>query len=376
MRTVLFLARGGPIDGQQRQVLYLATGLKAANTRVVVALDEESPLLQELEAAGLESRVMRQSAWRRLGHGFHRYLDAYRIARLAAATNTYILHAHDVWRAEYARFAAQRLGVPYIVHVRGPMTARDMEKHRLAHADHVIAIGQRYVDDLTAGGINHARITLIDDAVDTQRFSPDVVDKGYIARVHGIAGRPIVGIVGRISAFKRVVPFLEMVALSLKEIPVSATFVIVGAWENPHYRQRVEQALDRLALRQRVHVIGRCPHEAMPSLLASLDLLVTLSGGSTMYEAMAVGTAVLSIREDSPNSRETSSQQVIVRVRSGKIEDGAAAITRLINDVALRQRHGAAGRELYRNQLPIERMVKQTLGVYARVSRRDWRIAG
>src|SRR5687767_2893423 len=138
MRSVLFLARGGAIDGQQRQVLYLAAGLKAASTRVIVALDEESPLWEELAAAGLESHVLRQSGWRSLGHGVHRYLDAHRIARLAAATSAHILHAHDVWRAEYARFAAQRLGVPYIVHVRGPMTARDMEKHRLAHADHVI----------------------------------------------------------------------------------------------------------------------------------------------------------------------------------------------------------------------------------------------
>ena len=255
------------------------------------------------------------------------------------------------------------------------MTKRDMEKHRLAQADHVIAIGQRYVADLAAGGIDQTRITLIDDAVDTQRFSADVVDKEYIARAHGITSRPLVGIVGRISAFKQIVPFLEMVALSLKDIP-AATFLIVGAWEDPHYRRRVEHALDRLALRQRVHVIGRCPHEMMPNLLASLDLLVTLSGGSTMYEAMAVGTAVLSIREDSPNSRETSSQQIILRVRSGRIEDGAVAMIRLINDAALRQRHGTAGRELYRSARPIERMVQQTLAVYARLSQLDWMVAG
>jgi glycosyltransferase involved in cell wall biosynthesis len=376
MRSVLFLARGGAIDGQQRQVLYLATGLKAAGTRVVIALDEEGPLQQELAAAGVESHILRQSTWRRLGHGFHRYLDAYRIARLAAATRAQILHAHDVWRAEYARFAAQRLGVPSIVHVRGPMTARDMDKHRLTHADHIIAIGQRYVDDLAAGGIDRTRVTLIDDAVDTRRFSADVVDKEYIARAHGLTGRPIIGIVGRISAFKQIVPFLEMVALSLKDIPATARFLIVGSWECPHYRQYVEQALDRLALRQRVHVIGRCPHETMPSLLASLDLLVTLSGGSTMYEAMAVGTAVLSIREDSPNSREIPSQKIIARVGSGRIEDGAAAITRLVNDTALRLQHATAGRELYRNRLPIERMVQQTLGVYALVSQHDQRVAG
>jgi glycosyltransferase involved in cell wall biosynthesis len=375
MRSVLFLARGGAIDGQQRQVLYLATGLKAASTRVIVALDEEGPLLQELAAAGLETHVLRQSAWRSLGYGVHRYLDAYRIARFAAGSGAHVLHAHDVWRAEYARFAAQRLGIPYVVHVRGPMTARDMAKHRLAHADHVIAIGQRYVDDLAAGGIDQTRITLIDDAVDTRRFSADTVDREYIARAHGITSRPVVGIVGRISAFKQVVPFLEMVALSLKDIPASATFLIVGAWEDARYRRQVEHALDRLALRPRVHVIGRRPHEAMPNLLASLDLLVTLSGGSTMYEAMAVGTAVLSVREDSPNARETSSQQVIFRVRSGRIADGAAAIARLVNDAALRGRHGTAGRELYRNARPIERMVEQTLGVYARVSQSDRRVA-
>jgi hypothetical protein len=42
----------------------------------------------------------------------------------------------------------------------------------------------------------------------------------------------------------------------------------------------------------------------------------------------------------------------------------------------LRLQHGTAGRELYRNRLPIERMVKQTLAVYAQVSQRDLRVAG
>ena len=54
MRNVLFLARGGVIDGHQRQVLYLATGLKAAGTSVIIALDEKGPLQEELAAAGLE----------------------------------------------------------------------------------------------------------------------------------------------------------------------------------------------------------------------------------------------------------------------------------------------------------------------------------
>lgn len=169
---VLFLARGGDIDGQQRQVLYLAAGLAQQNAILTTALSEPGNLLTELLALKVDTRVARMSPWRSVGHFIDRYLDARHLLNLARERNTRVVHAHDVWRAEFAPFIAKQLTVPYVVHVRGPLSPRDIKKHRLRLADCVICIAQRYVDDLIQAGIEPSRIVLIDDAVNLELFGP------------------------------------------------------------------------------------------------------------------------------------------------------------------------------------------------------------
>ena len=59
---VLFLARGGDIDGQQRQVIYLAEGL--ARQDLTVYASEPGELHNELVRRTVDSRVTRMSSWR------------------------------------------------------------------------------------------------------------------------------------------------------------------------------------------------------------------------------------------------------------------------------------------------------------------------
>ena len=107
---------------------------------------------------------------------------------LANGKNIRLVHAHDVWRAEYARFIAKRLAVPYVVHVRGPLSPRDIKKHRLRLADRVVAIAERYIEVLIRAGIEPSRTVLIDDAVNLELFHPEQAERGYIQRSFGING--------------------------------------------------------------------------------------------------------------------------------------------------------------------------------------------
>ena len=177
---VLFLSRCGAIDGLQRQLLYLAAGMDRQRFPLTVAVDEPGPLRDALLARGIPTPVYRMSPWRSLFHLFDRYLDAHRLHECARAEGAGLVHAHDVWRAEYARFIARRLRIPYIVHVRGPLDPRDIHKHRLALADAVICIAQRYVDDLISAGLDAKRILLIDDAVDLTLFATAQADPAFL----------------------------------------------------------------------------------------------------------------------------------------------------------------------------------------------------
>jgi glycosyltransferase involved in cell wall biosynthesis len=361
---VLFLARGGDIDGQQRQVLYLAAGLAEQGTPPVVALSESGDLLRELHALAVDVCVARMSPWRSVGHIIKRHVDARQLLRLAVNRQIRLVHAHDVWRAEYARLIAKRLQIPYVVHVRGPLAPRDIKKHRLGLADGVIAIAQRYVDDLLHAGVEPARVTLIDDAVNLELFDPKHADPSYIRRSFGIEGSLLVGFAGRLSSFKRVCDFLDIIKRLPADLTNSTHCVIAGEWDNPQYRREVERALVGLDLEQRVHFIGRCPSRFMPNWLSSLDLLVTMSGGSTMFEAMAMNKPVLSIRADGRHSQHTRHGDTAWCVDGDDADVAAAALARLLRDEPLRQRLGYAGREWVAQNLSSATMVANVRAFY------------
>lgn len=366
---VQFLARGGDIDGQQRQVLYLADDLAQQNVTLTVTVSESGNLHNELLLRGVESCVSRMSPWRSVARVVDRYVDAHRLLRIARDRKVKIVHAHDVWRVEYARFIARRLAIPYVVHVRGPLSQRDIKKHRLGLADTVIAIAQRYVDDLLQSGIEAARITLIDDAVNLSLFTAAHADTSYIQRNFGIQGPLLVGVVGRISAFKKICEFLGAVRRLPSEVLGMTEFVIAGEWDSSEYRQHVEAEVSRLALMDRVHFIGRCSSDLMPKLLSSLDLLVTLSGGSVMFEAMAMRKPVLSIRSDGRHSQHTKHGLTAWCVDGNDEEAAAKALTHLLLDEELRNRLGDAARAWVERYLSSPAMVGKVKGLYEALTR-------
>ena len=118
----------------------------------------------------------------------------------------------------------------------------------------------------------------------------------------------------------------------------------------------------RAGLEASVVLAGRV--DDMPGLLGALDIVATLSGGSVMFEAMASGKAVLSVRADGLHSAHTRHDETAWCVTTGQAQEAAAGLARLMDDAALRARLGAAGRTWVRRELGVERMVAQTVAVY------------
>jgi glycosyltransferase involved in cell wall biosynthesis len=361
---VLFLGRGGPVDGQQRQLLYLADGLARHGVSMSVALSEPGPIEAELASRRIDVRVARMSSWRSLLRFLRRAADADRLLRLARETGAGVVHAHDVWRAGYARHIAAHASIPCVVHVRGPLSPRDIGKHRLLLADAIIAIADRYVDDLIAAGIDPKRVHLVDDAVDTELFSPARADPDFIRRSLALDGLTFVGLVGRIGPFKRVREFLEIAAALPADVARSTRFVIVGEVEDHAYAKALREMVARHGLGKAVKFVGRYASAMMPAVLSALDLLVTLSGGSIMFEAMAMRRPVLSIRADGRHSRHTIHGETAWCVDSEAPPVAAAALARLLADAGLRDRLGEAGRARVDRHLSTGAMVAKVEAIY------------
>jgi glycosyltransferase involved in cell wall biosynthesis len=260
------------------------------------------------------------------------------------------------------------LAVPTIVHVRGPLAPRDIRKHCLDRVDALIPIARRYADDLAAAGVDPARITIIDDAVDLRLFSRERAASGFLSRRFGVGEELKVGIVGRITPFKQIDAFVKAVAALPPALYARARFLVVGAWAEPEYRQTIESYVSRLGLGSKVTFLGRIEDE-IPSLLADLDLLVTFSGGSVMFEAMAMGTPVLSVRSDARHSEHTRHGETAWCVVTDAVADASQALAHLLRDGDLRHRLGEAGSAYVRDHLSVSAMVTKTEALYERLLR-------
>ncbi|MCY2932293.1 MAG: glycosyltransferase, partial [Planctomycetota bacterium] len=298
-RRVFMLAKGGPLDGSQRQMYYLARGLDRARYEPVMVLDREGAFADALRAGGIQTHVVALRSWRGFPGAVLRYFDARGLLTLARSAGADVVHASDVWRSGYMHYLAGHLGVPSVQHIRGPLSARSIRKHEVGVSSAVIPIAGRYVADLQAAGVPTERIRQIDDAVDLEAFRPDAPGREELRRRLAADGCVLVGLVGRIERRKRVLEFLEMAA-PLARRGGGVKFLLVGQPSHQEYSQAVREAIARLGLGEHVSLTGRW--EDMPAMMAALDVVVTMSGGSVMFEAQACAKPLLSVRVDGRHS--------------------------------------------------------------------------
>ena len=354
------LARGGMIDGSARQLLYLLRHLDRERFPPLVILDVAGPLTSAIEAIGVPVRVMPMRPWRSLRGLPFRRRDARAIGVAAATHGAAIVHCSETWRTCYAASAAAQLGARLVVHVRGPVTSRDLAKNACLGADAIVAIADRYRDDIVAAGYPGARTSVVNDAVDPADYRRDARGGADFRAAIGAGREFVVGMVGRIEPFKRVLEFVDAIA----RVPagVDATYVLIGATTRDAYVDEVRRRIALHGLEDRVRFAGR--RDDVAAVLSGLDLLVTLSGGSVMFEAQACGVPVLSVRTDDRHSRHTRHDATGWCVTSDQPQPAADAIVTLLGDDARRFRLGAAGRDYVLEHLAPEVLARQTTAIY------------
>ena len=174
------------------------------------------------------------------------------------------------------------------------------------------------------------------------------------------------GIVGRVRASKRQFDFLQTTARMIRDQAADATFFVIGEVRDRDYQRRIEQFATDNRLGERVIFTGR--REDMPEVLSSLDVLVTLSGGSVMMEAMACGTPVISAgftrREDSTIVQDMRTGLLVPPGQEGEFD---RALMRLIEDPVLRHEMGQAGRQHCEANYCHQQMAAATETLYDRL---------
>lgn len=181
------------------------------------------------------------------------------------------------------------------------------------------------------------------------------------------AGAPRVLFVGRLLWQKGLADFVAAARL-LRAQNVAARFTIVGYGEQGNPDSVPPETLAAWQAEGLVDYLGQ--RDDMPQVYADAQVVCLPSWREgvprALIEAAACGRPL--VASDVPGCREIVQHELnglLVPVRAP--QPLAAALRRLLSDAALRQRMGAAGRELALREFALERVNAATLALYARL---------
>jgi glycosyltransferase involved in cell wall biosynthesis len=281
---------------------------------------------------------------------------------------------------------ADELGIPFLVEVNAPLgleqdtyrgdalatLAAAAERQTLRRADAVFAVSESLRAYAASLGVEDARLHVLPNAIDPQRFYPAEADPKTGTRL-GLDSGPVLGFVGGLRAWHGVGALPELVA-RLGTTHPNVRLVVAG--DGPG-RAELQRRFHDAEVADRVVFTGSLAHDEVPAVLRRLDVALVpyeplehafYFSPLKLFEAMACGVPVVAARIG----------QIGDVVRDGETgllyepgDDAAllAACERLLADADLRRRIGLAAADAVRREHTWDRNADRVLQVAARLAR-------
>lgn len=302
---------------QKCKVLFLAEELRVGGAetyfyRLEAGIDRE--------AIDFDTMAVPSNAIDRLTHPEHFLTYTFSpVDRIRAITRSLqnkeydVVHANSLQLCVCAFFAIRKThSKAKLVYTRHNKTALESFSESLyfksinCMSNTVVAICETEKSRLIDGGIEEARIYLINNAVDVadfpfkQRFDAEVLLK------------PRIGILARISPEKRHDLFLD-IATAYHEIRPQAEFAIAG--DGPDFK-KIADSIDARNLDSYIHMEGKV---VASDFLPTIDVLLLVSDREVMpmsiLEGMASGCGIV--------ARNVGGIKDVVRIDTGVLVDGS-----------------------------------------------------
>lgn len=289
MIPILYLSHcGSSIGGGEKQLYYLVTHLDKNLYQPIVVCPDDGIFAEQLREANIPTVILKLPPWRKVTSRLTRHTAAAKLTDLVKKHNVQLVHTSDSWLNPYLLQVKNQLNVPVISHVRNLLTSAQVSKYDFNHMNHIIAISEQSKIPLLQSGIPAEKIDVVLNCVDLSVFQPNPIENDKKSKPF------IVGIVGRIEPFKKQKTFVEIASQIVQQCQ-NIHFHIIGAAlgtsEHRAYEREVHQLVSQYKLEDAVHFTGH--RDDMPRAMQEFDLLVTLSAGSVIAEAMASGKPVI-----------------------------------------------------------------------------------
>lgn len=315
-------------------------------------------------------------------------LALWRLTGLLRRDRPDVVHTHSGKAGILGRLAAQRAGVPVIIHtIHGPsfgdwqgtlanFVFRTAEKAAANATDHFVVVAQAMRDQYLAAGIGKSsQYTRILSGFNIQPFLQTKNSPELRKRI-GIGTNDIViGKVARLFALKGHEDLLKVAPAIVEQEPrVKFLFVGDGSW-----RDRLQAEARARGVDSHIVFAGLLPPAQVPEYIGIMDMLVHLSVREglprALPQALAAGKPVIAY--DCDGAREVCRDgETGFLVRGRDTEALQDRILRLARDKDLRQKWGATGQAMVQKEFPVDKMVMSLHELYVRLAQAKGITAG
>lgn len=390
---VLYVNHTAEVSGAERSLLGLLAALDGKVERRVAT--PRGRLSNELAALAIPTSTIAGTSGSLRLHPLHTTralaemsVAAMQVRRAARAWRADVVHANSI-RAGIVLGLARLTDTATVVHVRdclppGGVTSATM---RLIAATATVTVANsRYTASMVSAAAPSARVQVVHNAVDLERWDPERIDRARARAALGRAGQRAVllGVVAQLSPWKGQDTAIETLRL-LREEGVDAHLVLIGSakfvaratrFDNEAYVASLHARVAQAGLEDRVSWLGE--RDDVPELVRALDVLMLPSSeepfGRALIEAMALGVPVLATEVGGPPEivtdgregyllapREPAAWARAVRNIVERDDGGAAmgqAGRRKVHTAFTTQRHAAAMFHTYEHAIVASRLDK------------------
>ena len=331
------LARG--FRGGERQTELLIRALDRGGLQQTLVARYGEPLLERLaDLDSLDKRPIRQPFWLR-----HSQLCGD------------IVHAHENKAAHLASLHRRRGGPPYLItrRVDNPPGTGAATRRMYRRASRLVAISSAIANILRAYDAS-LQTTIIPSALGILASSPE----GVAELRRRWSGKTVIGHIGALdNAQKGQLYLIRAMHEVVRRYP-DAHCVLLGSGKDEAWFRQEAQGLSCIEFAGHVHNVG--------DYLTAFDLFAFPSLheglGSSLLDAMDFSLPIVASGVDGiPDIVHDGENGLLVPAADS--EALAGAIGRLLEDTALRQRLGEAGKKLSRNYHP-DIMAASYTGIY------------